>query len=217
MSGTVRTGLVFGLGAVGAMIGSSLLALLNPAFGCLSFISIIALGLGAGYTAPKVTMATREQRIGRAATAGAIAAGVVLVLGAIAVIVLSLLPFYQAAIDQQLQNQLQQAFEQDPALRDQQAELTEMFSSMATGFGVIGGICSGLLNGIVMLLMSLLGALFWKGAPAAAYVPAGGSAVPGQFYSPTDQPYGTPTQPYRDPGDPGGARVYDSNDPNRPQ
>lgn len=217
MSGTVRAGLIFGLGAVGAMLGSALLGLVNPVFGCLSFISIVALGLGVGYTAPKITMATREQRIGRAATAGAIAAGVVLVLGAAALIVLSLLPFYQAAMQNQLQNQLQQAIQQDPAFRDQQAELTELFNTAATGFGVVGGFCSGLFNGVVMLLMSLLGALFWKGAPAATYVPAGGSYVPNQTYSTPNQPYGTPDQSYRDPGDPGGARVYDSNDPNRPQ
>lgn len=232
MSPVVRTGLVFGLAIVGALLGTSLLSLINGLFSCLSFISVIALGLGAGYTAAKVSGATRDQRLSRGATAGAIAGGVVLVLGTIALVALSSLPFYQQAMQVRIDQALSDAIQQNPELRDAQGDLTQLFSSpMLTGFSVIGNVCSNLFNLVLLALTGLLGSLFWKGAPnVGAYVPAGGapynapssgSYIPTQNYG--SQTYGNqPTNPSYDAQagqgtSEGGARVYDPNDPNRPQ
>ncbi len=232
MSPVVRTGLVFGLATVGVLIGTSLLGLVNGLFGCLSFISVIALGLGAGYTAAKVSNASRDQRVGRGATAGAIAGGIVLVLGTILLVGLSSLPFYQQATQAQMNQVLNDAIQQNPELRDAQGDLSQIFASpMMTGFSVIGNLCSGLINLVLLVITGLLGSLFWKGAPmAAGYVPAGaaqynvppsGSYVPTQTYG--SQGYGNqPTNPSYDAqagqgNSEGGARVYDPNDPNRPQ
>lgn len=66
-----------------------------------------------------------------------------------------------------------------------------------------------------MALSGLLGALFWKGAASQAqYMPAGGTTY---TPPPTGTTYGG--QPYGStPSDTdGGARIYDPNDPNRPQ
>lgn len=222
MSPVVRTGLVFGLAAVGAVAGSALLPI--P---CIGFLSAIALGLGAGYTAAKTTNATRDQRIGRGATAGAIAGGIVLVGGTIAVIVISQLPFMQA----QIQASVNQALQQNPELAGSGLDPATIASFAAGGFGLIGGLCGGLINFIVMLITGLLGALFWKGTPA--YVPAGGANfagtpaggfIPNQSGGQTygNQTYGAPTDPagsqtYGNQADQSGARIYDPNDPNRPQ
>lgn len=210
MSPVTRAGVVFGFAAVGAVIGAQLLGLLAP-IPCIGFISVIVLGLAAGYTAAKNSNANRDQRIARGATAGAIAGAIVLVLGAIAVTLISFLPAYQAQFSG-LGAQLQQ----DPNFADSGLDPSMITSVISGGAGIIGGICGGLINFIFMLLMGLLGSLFWKGAPASAtYVPAGGSA-----YTPPSGSY-VPTQtnvPSATPSDTeGGARVYDADDPNRPR
>ncbi len=231
MSPVVRTGLVFGLGAVGVMLGSSLLGLINGFLSCLGFLGMIALGLGAGYTAAKVSNATRDQRIGRGATAGAIAGGIALVLGTIVLIGLASLPFYQAATQAQVAQQLSQLQQQNPELQGSEADLTALTSAFSVAGGVIGAFCSGLFNFVLLLLTGLLGALFWKGTPA--YVPAGGANfagtptggfIPNQSGGQTygNQAYGAPTDPaggqtYGNQVDQGSARIYDPNDPNRPQ
>jgi len=217
MSPVVRAGLVFGLAAVAAVAGSALLPI--P---CLGFLSVIALGLGAGYTAAKNTNATRDQRVGRGATAGAIAGGVALVGGTIAVIAISQLPFMQA----QIQAGVNQALQQNPELAETGLDPAQLAALAAGAGGIVGGLCGGLINFIAMLITGLLGALFWKGAPT--YVPAGGAnygTPPAGGYIPNQsggQTYGTPTdpasgQPYGNQSDQGGARIYDPNDPNRPQ
>jgi hypothetical protein len=201
MSGTVRAGLVFGLGAALAFLGSTMLPI--P---CLNIISVIALGWGAGYTAAKTTGAGPGQGTGRGLTAGAIAGVIVLLGTAIGFLVLTNTPAFQ----QQLQAQLAQ----NPAFGESGIDPSTFGSALGVGIGLF----CGFINFVLMLIAGAIGGLMWKGTPAAAnYVPAGGSAVPNQTYSSTDQPYGTPNQPYRDPGEPGGARVYDPNDPNRPQ
>ncbi len=227
MSPTVRAGVVFGLATVGAVAGATLLPI--P---CLSFLAVVALGLGAGYTAAKNSNATRDQRVGRGATAGAIAGGIALVGTAIAIpIITMLLPSYQ----EQIQAGVNQALQQNPELADSGLDPSSLATLVAGAGGVIGGVCGGMINFIVMLLTGLLGALFWKGAPAGAgYVPAGnmgygppsGSYIPSQTNDPS---YGTPpnTQaggmPYggQDHGTPpsqeSGARIYDPNDRDRSQ
>lgn len=206
MSGTVRAGLVFGLAAVGAVIGSTLLPI--P---CLSLFAVIALGLGAGYTAAKTTNATRDQRVGRGLTAGAIAGGIALVGTTIAIIVFSQLPFVQ----NQIQAQVGQALQQNPDLGESGLDPAQL-AQLATGLGgVVGGFCAGIMNFLIMLICGLLGALFWKGAAAGQYVPAGGSPYTppqGGSYIPnqtnTTGYGGTTTTPNE-----GGPRIYDSNDP----
>lgn len=205
MSPVVRAGLVFGLAAVGAVAGSMLLPI--P---CISFISVIALGLGAGYTAAKNTNATRDQRIGRGATSGAIAGGITLVGGTIAVIAISQLPFMQA----QIQAGVNQALQQNPELAGSGIDPAAIAALAAGGFGIIGGICGGLINFITLLITGLLGALFWKGAPA--YVPASGATY-GAPATGGYVPNQTGSQTYGNQANEGGPRVYDPNDPNRPQ
>lgn len=163
---------------------------------------LIALGWGAGNTAAKTTGAGSGQGVGRGLTAGAIAGTVVLIGSVAAFFLLQVIPGFGDAFTQAMQ----EAAQQNPD------------AGTALGLGIIGFGC-GIVNFILMLIGGAIGGLMWKGTPAAAaYTPAGGSYVPNQTYSSTDQPYGgTPTQDYRDPGEPGGARVYDPNDPNRPQ
>lgn len=221
MSGTVRAGVIFGLAAVGAVIGASLLQLLVP-IPCIGLLSVIALGLAAGYTAAKTTHATRDQRISRGLTAGALAGLIVLVGGGLGIFLVSLLPAYQA----QIQAGVSQAFQNNPDLSGSGINPNDFATLLSGGAGIIGGICGGLFNFLIMLICGLLGSLFWKGTAAPAYVPAGG-ALPGQSYDnqpynpsygnqpPSNQPYGNP--PYNPPpSQEGGARVYDPNDPNRP-
>lgn len=217
MSGTVRAGLLFGLAALVASVGALFLPI--P---CVNFIlslgSVIALGWGAGYTAAKTTNATSEQRIGRGVTAGAIGGTILLVGSVVSLLLLSGVLMSLPAF----RDQLAQALAQNP---DASGQLNpdDLGAVMGLGFGVFG-FCLGLFNFLMMLLGGLFGGLSWK-APAASYVPAGGSYIPGQSSSPTyTQPSGgyIPTQtndpPYNQPGNTeGGARIYDPNDPNRPQ
>lgn len=231
MSPTVRAGVVFGLAAVAAVAGASLLPV--P---CLSFLAVIALGLGAGYTAAKNSNATRDQRVGRGATAGAIAGGIAMVGTAIAILIITQLPSSQA----QFQAQVSEALQQNPELADSGLDAATLTSIIAGAGGLIGGICSGVVNFLIMLLTGLLGALFWKGALAGVgyaqaggvgYQPPAGLNFPSQPENPYygGQTYGTPTNPragapsYGGPGydtpsnQEGGARTYDPNDPHRRQ
>lgn len=224
MSGTVRAGLIFGLGAIGAVIGATLLSLVVP-IPCIGFLSVVALGLGAGYTAAKTTNAAREQRIGRGAAAGAIAGSLVLIGGALGVALITQLPAYQA----QIQQGVGQVLQQNPDFQDSGIDPAQIASFATGAAGVVGGVCGGIINFVTMLICGMLGALFWRGAPAAQYVPAGsasygappsGSYIPGQdagqsYNVPPSQPPGG--QPPNPPSQEGGARIYDPNDPNRPQ
>lgn len=206
MSGTVRAGLVFGLAGVFAFLGALLLPI--PCVNMiLAFGSLIALGWGAGNTAAKTTGAGPGQGTGRGLTAGAIA-GTIVLIGSVVVF---LLVQYIPGVRDQVNLALEQAAQQNP-----DAGQIDVGTMLGLGLGIAGFLC-GIMNFILMLIGGAIGGMMWKGAPAATYVPAGGSYVPNQSYSTPNQPYGTPDQPYRDPGDPGGARVYDSNDPNRPQ
>lgn len=227
MSGTVRAGLLFGLAALVASIAALFLPI--P---CVNFIlslgSVIALGWGAGYTAAKTTNASSDQRVGRGMTAGAIGGTILLIGSVVSLLLLSGVLLSVPAF----REQLQQALAQNP---DTSAQINpdDLGTFLGAGFTVVG-FCLGAVNFLMMLLGGLFGGLSWKGAPAAAYgqpggsyIPGqpGGSYIPGQPSNPTyTQPSGSyiPTQtndpPYNQPGNTeGGARVYDPNDPNRPQ
>lgn len=207
MSGTVRAGLIFGLAGVFAFLGGLMLPIPCVNF-VIAFGSLIALGWGAGNTAAKTTGAAAGQGVGRGLTAGAIA-GTIVLIGSVLVF---LLVQYIPGVRDQVNLAMQQAAQQNP-----EAGNVDAGAMLGLGLGIAGFMC-GIINFILMLIGGAIGGMMWKGAPAAAYVPAGGSAVPTQTYSSMDQPYGgTPNQGYRDPGEPGGARVYDPNDPNRPQ
>lgn len=201
MSPVVRAGLVFGLVAAVAVAGSALL----PLGGCLSFLSVIALGLGVGYTAAKVSNAAQNQRIGRGATAGAIAGSLALLGAVLIAAILSATGFYEAQIAAGLAGQSQE-------LRDAGIDPAQLVG-LGSAAGIIGGVCGGLFNLAIMALCGLLGSLFWKGAPAAQYVPAGGAfnAPPSGSYIPqqSNQAYTTPQPPADQTGNPsGGAQIY---------
>jgi hypothetical protein len=187
MSGTVRAGLLFGVAATLAFIGSTLLPI--P---CLNVLSVIALGWGAGYTAAKTTGAGPGQGTGRGFAAGAIS-GLIVLLGTV-------IAFVLLANTELFQQQLQSQLTQNPAFADSGIDPSTFGSAVGVGIGLF----CGFINFVLMMIAGAIGGLMWKGTPAAAgYVPAGGSY---------------PQNPsYTDPGEPGGARVYDSNDPNRPQ
>jgi hypothetical protein len=208
MSGTVRAGLVFGLAAALAVTGSALLPI--P---CLSLISVIALGVGAGYTAAKTTAATREQRIGRGVTAGAIGGLIALVGSAIGLFFVYSIPTYQ----QQFQPLIDQMLQQTPELEDLGIDLGILLAATV-------GFCSGIINFFLMLISGLLGGLFWKGAPGAAATGAQGYGSTG--YGPGGGPgYSPPGDNY--PDQPSGygdrstgraednVRIYDPDDRNR--
>ena len=205
MSPVMRAGLVFGLATVGAILGSSLLNLVVPLASCLGFLSVVALGLGAGFTAAKNSNAAREQRVGRGASAGAIAGVITLIGSVIVLLIISQLPAFQA----QVQQGITQALQNNPNAANSGLDPAQLARFASGAGGVIGGFCSGLFYLVIMVITGLLGALFWKGAPAAEqYVPAGGTTTYG---APPTGTYGGPANPE------GGARVYDPNDPNRPQ
>ncbi|HEX6290408.1 MAG TPA: hypothetical protein VFZ66_14555 [Herpetosiphonaceae bacterium] len=196
MSGTVRAGLVFGLAAVLAFLGGFLIPIpcVNMILG---FGSVIALGWGAGYTGAKTTGAGPGQGTGRGLTAGAIAGTVVLIGSVLVFLLVQYIPGFQDAISQGLQ----QAAQQNPEVGD-----VDVGSFLGLGLGIAGFMC-GIINFILMLIGGAIGGMMWKGTPTTAdYVPAGS-------YQP-NQPFGNPPSTS---GDEGGARIYDSNDPNRQQ
>jgi hypothetical protein len=201
MSGTVRAGLVFGIAGVFAFLGGLILPIpcLNIV---LAFGSLIALGWGAGKTAAKTTGAGPGQGTGRGLTAGAIAGTIVLIGSVLVFLLVQYIPGFQAMISQALQ----QAAQQNPEVGD-----VDLGSALGLGLGLAGFMC-GIINFILMLIGGAIGGLMWKGTPSTAnYVPAGGSYTPNQ---PTGNPGNTS---YTGSTDPGGARIYDPNDPNRPQ
>jgi|GEM_PF-5741869 len=206
MSGTVRAGLVFGLAAVFAFVGGFILPI--PCVNVIiAFVSVIALGWGAGHTAAKTTGAGPGQGTGRGLTAGAIAGGIALVGTVILLMLLSFVPGIRDAINQGLQ----QAAQQNPELGDANIDAGAV---LGAGLAIVGFGC-GAINFVLMLIAGAVGGMMWKGT-SSQYVPAGGSYnapssgsyIPGQTNDPT---YGG-TQNTE-----GGARIYDPNDPNRPQ
>lgn len=226
MSGAVRAGLIFGLAAIVAFIAGLFLPI--PCVNIiLAFGSVIALGWGAGYTADKWTGANQSQRIGRGATAGAIGGLVVLIGSLVAFIALSGVILSLPGVREQIATALQE----NPDAANLNPD--DLQAAVGVGFGFIG-FCLGVINFVLMLLGGVIGGAMWKGAAAtSAYVPAGGTSyVPDQGYGQQpgatygQQPYGQqpgttygqqPGTTYQPPQDTGEARVYDPNDPNRPQ
>jgi hypothetical protein len=204
MSPTVRAGLLFGLGGLLAFFGGMFIPI--PCVNIIiAFGSLIALGWGAGYTAAKASGAGPGQGTGRGATAGAIAGVIALIGTVVALIALSSVIMNLPGVREQIAVALQQ----DPNTQGLNPGDVEAAAGM--GFAV-AGFCFGVLNFILMLLGGLFGGMMWKGTPAATYASAGGSPY---GTSPTNT-YGNQPGTYTPPTE-GGARVYDPNDPNRPQ
>ncbi len=189
MSGTVRAGLIFGFAAVLAVVVSAFLPI--P---CLGPILVTVLGVGAGYTAAKTTGATRDQRIGRGATTGAIGGLIALVGSVIALFLVYNIPAYQQVIQQQVDQMLRQS----PELAE-----FDRGTLVAAAIG-IASFCSGIINFLLMLVGGIIGSLFWKGTPPATaaatdYEPSSG-----------DSPYPPPSRSSE-----GGGRVYDTDEADR--
>jgi hypothetical protein len=201
MSGTVRAGVVFGIAGVFAFLGGMIVPI--PCLNILvAFGSLIALGWGAGQTAAKTTAAGPGQGTGRGLTAGAIAGTIVLIGSVLVFLLVQYIPGFSTAINQAMQ----QATQQNPELGD-----VDIGTMLGAGLGIVGFMC-GIVNFILMLIGGAIGGMMWKGTSStASYVPAGGSSMP-------NQPYGNPSDSaYSGSADPGGARIYDPNDPNRQQ
>lgn len=226
MSGTVRAGLLFGLAALFASVGGLFLPIPCVNF-VLSIGSVIALGWGAGYTAAKTTNATSDQRLGRGVTAGAIGGTILLIGTVVSLLLLSglllNLPEFRSALDQVVAQNPEASGQVNP---------DDLGAVLGLGSAVVG-FCLGAFNFLLMLLGGLFGGLSWKAPAVAGYGPMGGTPyapqsggyIPSQTNNPNyTQPSGgyIPSQtndpPYNQPGNAeGGARIYDPNDPNRPQ
>jgi hypothetical protein len=206
MSGAVRAGILFGIASVLAFVGAIFLVGILSVFAfVIAFGSVIALGWGAGYTAAK-SATTPGSGVGRGASAGAISGTINLILLTIALVVL----FNLLLSIPGFREQLNQAIQQNP-------EAAGLDPETALGIGgVFLGGCLGFINLVLMVIAGLIGGAMWKGTPGtqAQYMPAGSSTY---TPPPTGTTYGG--QPYGStPSDTeGGARIYDPNDPNRPQ
>ena len=207
MSPVVRAGLLFGLAALLATIGATLILVLFPFNLLIAGIAAAALGWGSGYTAAKTSGAGPGQGTGRGAAAGAIAGTIVLIGTVIAFVALTPLITRIPGFNEGFQEALQQ--------NPNAADLPEGSASTFLGLGLgFLGFCGGFINLMIMLIAGLIGGMLWKGSPS--YVPAGGAAYgtpPAGGYVPTQ----TGSQTFGNQANEGGARVYDPNDPNRPQ
>lgn len=185
-----RTGLLFGIFALLAFFAGSFVPLVGT---FLPFLSVIALGWGAGYTAAKVTNAVGGQRAGRGAGSGALA-GLVTLLGTVAGLALlgqlvrSIIlsnPALQAQIEQFVR-------QQDPSAAN--VPLDQVLSSpQFLPVLLVVGFCVGLIPLFLMTIAGLIGGLMWSGTPAPTspgdYVAAGSSS------STSSQPSTTYSQP----------------------
>ncbi len=180
-----RAGILFGLAAVVAFIGSLLLGnLLSILALILAFGSMIALGWGAGRTAAKVTGAGPGQGVGRGAGAGAIAGLIQLIGLTIALLLLANIP----AVRSQIDLALQQAAQQDPNVAG--SGLTG--GAVSNILGVTGGLLCGGINFVLMLIGGLIGGAMWKGTPdRGEYVAAGRGPSGGAGFGTTNSPYDT--------------------------
>ncbi len=207
MSPVVRAGVLFGLAALLATIGAILILVVFPFNLLLAGIAAAALGWGAGYTAAKASGAGPGQGTGRGAAAGAIAGTIVLIGTVIAFVALT--PFISSIPG------FNEAFEQGLQQNPEAANLPEGSAATFLGLGLgVLGFCGGFINFLLMLIAGLIGGVMWKGA--AAYVPAGGATY-GAPATGGYVPNQTGSQTYGNQANEGGPRVYDPNEPNRPQ
>lgn len=160
MSGTVRTGIVFGIAAVVAFIAGFMFPL-PPLNFLLAFGSMLALGWGAGYTAAKIAEPGTGRGIGRGATAGLIAGAVVLALSTLLFGLLAT-PAARQALAEMVQPDAQVV---DPS----GAESVSADFVIATFVGGSGaGFCLGLVNLILLAVGGAIGGLSWRGIPSSA-------------------------------------------------
>lgn len=162
----LRIGLVFGLAATFAFAAGLFLPL-PPLNFLLAFVSVLALGWGAGYTAAKTTGTSAGAGIGRGATAGALAGGVVLVISVLVFLLLANTPFVRDLFREVLQ--------QNPGIVDPNTgEPTSVDPTIAALIGGAGGgFCLGLINLILMFVGGAVGGMLWRGVPSVANTGAG--------------------------------------------
>lgn len=177
-----RTGFLWGIFALLAFIGSLFIPILNT---FLPFLSVIALGWGAGYTAAKVTGAVGGQRLGRGTGAGALA-GLVTMIGVVAATAL-LGQFVRNLIlsNPTLQTQIQQLIQQqDPTAAN--VPIGQILNDPAfTPALLFGGFCFGLIPLVLMAIAGLVGGLMWKGTPTPGEYVAAGRGGGGTSYGGT--------------------------------
>jgi hypothetical protein len=209
MSGTVRAGLIFGIAAVFAFVGSLLLIAVSPCIGgILALGSAVALGWGAGYTAAKNTGAGPGQGTARGLTAGAIG-GTILLIGSVIVFLLLFLIVANVLNDPNVRNQVEEMLRENPSFRDIDIPTTAVLGlTNILLSGAFLGFCIGIINLVLMLLGGAIGGAMWKGTPGTAatgYGPTGGTP-----YHPSSSPVESSTRSSE-----GGVRIYDTDEPNR--
>jgi hypothetical protein len=159
MSNTVRAGVIFGIAAVVAFIGG-LFFPLPPLNYVLAFGSMIALGWGAGYTAAKTAPVGSERGVGRGATAGLIAGGVMLIASVIIFALLANLSPIREAISAAVQQQgVVDPNTGNPTSVDPTA------ATLSTGAGA--GFCLGLINLLLLAAGGAVGGFLWRGVPSS--------------------------------------------------
>lgn len=144
MRGVLRSGLVFGVAAIVALLAVLIMAAASAGLSLLGMLLVmLLLGIGAGYSAATTRRSLRSQGVGRGVAAGAIAGSVAmigsLVLGvALASVAQQRLDIWIQRIDPLI------AIPFDP-------------SSFVRGGGVATGFCLGLVNLILMVVGGGLG------------------------------------------------------------
>lgn len=190
MSPVVRAGLLFGVASVVAAIAGAFIPIGGVNL-LIAFVSVVALGWGAGYTAAKDSGALPGQGTGRGAGAGALAGVVNMILLAIILTVLfSVITRFIPGLDEQFQSALDEAAQANPDQATPNVSATAIFG---VG-GAVFGFCIGLVNLILMTIAGLVGGALYKGTPGTME-PSGVPYIPG-----STQTYGTPQA--------GGANVY---------
>ncbi len=156
MSGTVRAGIVFGMGAVLAFTAGLFVPLpfINV---LLAFGSMLILGWGAGYTAAKTADPGTGSGIGRGALAGLIAGGIVLVVATVVFVLLANTAAVRDAVADILQ--------QNPNIVDtntgEPASVDPVVATLIGGAG--GGFCLGFINLVLLFIGGAIGGFFGNG------------------------------------------------------
>lgn len=165
MQHTMKPGLIFGVAALLAFVAGIFIPLPIVNY-LIAFGSVLALGIGAGYTAAK-THRQSGQAIGYGATTGAIAGIAVLVLGVIAYAILANTAWFQQALVNAAQSgsQIIDANTANPSSVDPVVP--------AYAFGVGGAFCLGLVLAGLMFAGGAIGGLLGRGVPSVADTGAG--------------------------------------------
>lgn len=163
MSATVRSGLIFGLVGLVAVIIVSFVPLIGALL-CGPGTALIVGGL-AGYFA--LRWSATPAGVGQGALAAAIA-GVGILIGTVLFIIVS---FSLIQNDPSFQNILDQAIQQQLDRQPDVSVSAEDMAAMVRTFVPITGFCFGIINLVIALVGGLLGALIGRRTPAAPPAP----------------------------------------------